>query len=54
MLSAVTQLQTEYQLSRQRAAKSQKRHDMTYQENTIRFDQVKPGRQRAIDIVPRT
>jgi phosphate starvation-inducible PhoH-like protein len=44
----------EYKLSRQRAAKSQKRHDMTYQENTIRFDQVKPVKQRAIDIVPRT
>jgi len=44
----------EYKLSRQRAAKSQKRHDMTYQENTIRFDQVKPVKQRPIDIVPRT
>ena len=44
----------EYKLSRQRAAKSQKRHDMTYQENTIRFDQVKPVKQRSIDIVPRT
>ena len=41
-------------MSRQRAAKSQKRHDMTHQENTIRFDQVKPAKQRAIDIVPRT
>lgn len=54
MLSEVTQLRTEYKLSRQRAAKSQKRHDMTYQENTIRFDQVKPVKQRPIDIVPRT
>jgi len=27
---------------------------MTYQENTIRFDQVKPVKQRPIDIVPRT
>jgi phosphate starvation-inducible protein PhoH and related proteins len=44
----------EYKLSRQRAAKSQKRHDMTYPENTIRFDQVKPVKQRPIDIVPRT
>ena len=44
----------EYKLSRQRAAKSQKRQSMTYQENTIRFDQVKPVKQRAIDIVPRT
>jgi len=41
-------------LSRQRAAKSQKRHDMTHQENTIRFDQAKPVKQRPIDIVPRT
>ena len=44
----------EYKLSRQRAAKSQKRHDMTHQENTIRFDQTKPVKQRPIDIVPRT
>ena len=44
----------EYKLSRQRAAKSQKRHDMTHQENTIRFDQAKPVKQRPIDIVPRT
>jgi len=44
----------EYNLSRQRAAKSQKRHDMTPQENTIRFDQAKPVKQRPIDIVPRT
>ena len=27
---------------------------MTYQENTIRFDQAKPIKQRPIDIVPRT
>ena len=39
-------------MSRQRAAKSQKRQ-MT-QENTIRFEQVKPVKQRTIDIVPRT
>jgi phosphate starvation-inducible PhoH-like protein len=39
-------------LNRQRAAKSQKRQ-MT-QENTIRFEQVKPVKQRTIDIVPRT
>jgi phosphate starvation-inducible PhoH-like protein len=44
----------EYNLSRQRATKSQKRHDMTSQENTIRFDQAKPQKQRSIDIVPRT
>lgn len=53
MLSEVTQLQTESKLSRQRAAKSQKRQ-MTHQENTIRFDQAKPVKQRPIDIVPRT
>jgi len=41
-------------LSRQRAAKAQKRHNMTHQENTIRFDQAKPVKQRPIDIVPRT
>lgn len=40
-------------MSKQRAVKSQKRQ-MTYQENTIRFDQVKPVKQRPIDIVPRT
>ena len=44
----------EYKLSRQRAAKSQKRQQMTLQENTIRFDQAKPQKQRPIDIVPRT
>jgi len=43
----------EYKLSRQRAAKSQKSR-MTFQENTIRFDQAKPVKQRPIDIVPRT
>ena len=43
----------EYKLSRQRAIKSQKSR-MTHQENTIRFDQVKPVKQRPIDIVPRT
>ena len=43
----------EYKLSRQRAAKSQKSR-MTFQENTIRFDQVNPVKQRPIDIVPRT
>jgi phosphate starvation-inducible PhoH-like protein len=42
-------------LSRQRAAKAQRRKDtMTQQENTIRFDQAKPVKQRPIDIVPRT
>ena len=41
-------------MSRQRAAKAQKRHTMTHQENTIRFDQAKPVKQKPIDIVPRT
>lgn len=42
-------------MSRQKAvSKSQKRQQMTYQENTIRFDQVKPVKQRSIEIVPRS
>jgi len=41
-------------MSRQRATKAQNRQSMTHQENTIRFDQVKPIKQRPIDIVPRT
>jgi phosphate starvation-inducible PhoH-like protein len=42
-------------LSRQRATKAQRRKDtMTHQENTIRFDQAKPVKQKPIDIVPRT
>jgi phosphate starvation-inducible protein PhoH and related proteins len=53
VLSEVTQLQTEFKLSRHRAVKSQKRQ-MAQPENTIRFDQVKPVKQRPIDIVPRT
>jgi phosphate starvation-inducible PhoH-like protein len=40
-------------MSKQRAVKSQKSR-MTFQENTIRFDQAKPVKQRPIDIVPRT
>jgi phosphate starvation-inducible protein PhoH and related proteins len=40
-------------MSRQKAVRSQKRQ-MTQQENTIRFDQVKPVKQRPIDIVPRS
>ena len=40
-------------MSKQRAVKQQKRQ-MTNQENTIKFDQAKPVKQRAIDIVPRT
>ena len=43
----------EFTLSRNRAAKSQKRQ-MTHQENTIRFEQAKPLKQRPIEIVPRT
>jgi phosphate starvation-inducible PhoH-like protein len=39
-------------MSKQRAVKQQKRQ-MT-QENTIKFDQAKPVKQRPIDIVPRT
>jgi phosphate starvation-inducible protein PhoH and related proteins len=41
-------------LSRQRATKTQKRHTMTRQENTIRFDQTTPQKQQSIEIVPRT
>lgn len=41
-------------MSRNRAVKQQKRQQMTYQENTIRFDQAKPQKQHPIDIVPRT
>lgn len=41
-------------MSRQRAVKSQKRQHMTHQENTIRFEQAKPVKQKPIDIVPRT
>ena len=42
-------------MSRQRAAKAQRRKDtMTHQENTIRFDQAKPVKQKPIDLVPRT
>jgi len=37
-----------------RVAKSQKRQQMTPQENTIRFEQARPIKQRPIDIVPRT
>ena len=40
-------------MSRNRAVKSQKRH-MIHQENTIKFEQAKPIKQRPIDIVPRT
>jgi phosphate starvation-inducible PhoH-like protein len=40
-------------MSRQKAVRSQKRQ-MTQQENTIRFDQTKPVKQRPIDIVPRS
>ena len=40
-------------MSRKQAVKQQKRQ-MTNQENTIKFDQAKPVKQRPIDIVPRT
>jgi phosphate starvation-inducible PhoH-like protein len=40
-------------MSRKQAVKQQNRH-MTNQENTIKFDQAKPQKQRPIDIVPRT
>ena len=40
-------------MSRNRAVKQTKRQ-MTHQENTIKFDQAKPVKQRPIDIVPRT
>ena len=40
-------------MSRQKAAKSQRRQ-ASFQENTISFDQVKPVKQRPINIVPRT
>ena len=41
-------------MSRKQAVKQQKRQHMTNQENTIKFDQTKPVKQRPIDIVPRT
>jgi phosphate starvation-inducible PhoH-like protein len=40
-------------MSRNRAVKQQKSR-MTNQENTIKFEQAKPQKQRPIDIVPRT
>jgi phosphate starvation-inducible PhoH-like protein len=42
-------------MSRKQAVKQQRRNStMTNQENTIKFEQAKPVKQRAIDIVPRT
>ena len=41
-------------MSRQKAVSKQQKRQMTYQENTIRFDQAKPVKQRPIDIVPRS
>ena len=41
-------------MSRQKAVSKSQKRQMTQQENTIRFDQVKPVKQRPIDIVPRT
>jgi phosphate starvation-inducible PhoH-like protein len=40
-------------MSRQKAVRSQKRQ-MTQQENTIRFDQINPVKQKPIEIVPRS
>jgi phosphate starvation-inducible protein PhoH and related proteins len=44
----------EYNLSRHRAVNKSQKRQMAQPENTIRFDQVKPVKQRPIDIVPRT
>ena len=41
-------------MSRQKAVSKSQKRQMTYQENTIRFDQAKPVKERKIDIVPRT
>ena len=41
-------------MSRKSVVKQRRNSTMTHQENTIRFDQVKPVKQRPIDIVPRT
>jgi phosphate starvation-inducible PhoH-like protein len=41
-------------MSRQKAVSKSQKRQMTPQENTIRFDQAKPIKQRPIDIVPRT
>ena len=41
-------------MSRQKVVSKSQKRQMTYQENTIRFDQVKPVKQKPIDIVPRS
>jgi phosphate starvation-inducible protein PhoH and related proteins len=41
-------------MSRQKAVSKSQKRQMTNQENTIRFDQARPVKQRQIDIVPRT
>jgi phosphate starvation-inducible PhoH-like protein len=41
-------------MSRQKAVSKSQKRQMTPQENTIRFDQARPVKQRPIDIVPRT
>lgn len=41
-------------MSRKSAVKQRRNTSMTNQENTIRFDQAKPVKERPIDIVPRT
>jgi phosphate starvation-inducible protein PhoH and related proteins len=41
-------------MSRQKAVSKTQKSRMTFQENTIRFDQAKPVKQKPIDIVPRS
>jgi phosphate starvation-inducible PhoH-like protein len=41
-------------MSRQKAVSKSQKRQMTYQENTIRFDQTKPQKQKPIEIVPRS
>jgi phosphate starvation-inducible protein PhoH and related proteins len=41
-------------MSRQKAVSKSQKRQMTPQENTIRFDQARPVKQRQIEIVPRT
>jgi phosphate starvation-inducible PhoH-like protein len=53
VLSVLLTLHYGVLMSRNRAVKQQKRQ-MTNQENTIKFEQAKPVKQRPIDIVPRT
>ena len=41
-------------MSRQKAVSKSQKRQMTQQENTIRFDQTKPVKQKPIEIVPRS